>query len=101
MRARLELVSVLSAQQRKALLNGQTYVSPSYADLPKQLQDWMDLALGTGRLEPAQRNATRYMLQRRLEDDVEHLMINQVDPTGRPRSGGSVLPGARSSVDAL
>lgn len=95
MRARLELVAVLSVREREALLNGETYVSLPYAKVPKRIQALMDEALGTSRLEPARRRELRYMLQCKPSDGAEHLMINQVDATGRPRSGGSVIPGVK------
>jgi hypothetical protein len=101
LRARLELVAVLSAAEREALLKGGKYVSPPYAKLPKGTQALMDSALGTGRITQAQRDETRYKLQLGWEEDSEQLMISQVDPTGRPRSGGSVMPGVKRSPNEI
>lgn len=94
LRARLRLVEILTPSQREDLLKGRPYVSKPYAKLPKQVQSWMDEALGVGRLDPALRDATRYQLRRSHQDGAHHLMISQVDPrTGKPTSGGSVVPG--------
>lgn len=101
MRARLELVAVLSAPEREALLNGAKYVSPPYAKLPQGTRALMDSALGTGRVNPAQPDETRYILQLREVEGSEQLMINQFDSTGRPRSGGSVMPGVRRSPNEI
>lgn len=94
LRARLELVGLLSAREREdLLLNGRVFVSEPYGKLPRQVQSWMSEALGVDQFVPATRNAIRYQLQCRYTDGALAVMINQVDPMGRPRSGGSVMPG--------
>jgi hypothetical protein len=99
LRARIQLVALLTPGEREALLNGREYVSPPYAQLPAKVQALVDdSALGVHRLDPVRRKEFRYMLRRSRSDEGDHLMISQVDPlTGRPRSGGSIMPGVRVS----
>jgi hypothetical protein len=100
LRARLELVAILSDREREDLLRGSAYLSPPHKDLPKRVQELMRSAVGTRGFEGAALDALRYRLQVRSEDGVQHLMINQVDPAGKGRSGGSVMPGVRLAPKA-
>jgi len=93
LRARLQLVGLLTPREREELLSGRTFRSEPYAKLPKKVQGWMGDALGVDRLDPAVRDATGYLLRRTHQDGAHFVMISRVDPHGRPTSGGSVMPG--------
>lgn len=95
LRSRLQLVAVLSPREREANLRGQPYTSAPYAKLSRQMQTWVNEALGVGRLPAPERDVTRYMVSRRPSDGGMHLMINVVNGQGKVGSGGSVLPGVR------
>jgi hypothetical protein len=98
-RARLQLLQRLSLKERNALFDGQSYVSPPYGKLPKVAQAQMDSAIGTDQIDPALRVDYRYMLHICISEGAEQLMINQLHPDGRPRSGGSVVTGPRRGLE--
>lgn len=97
MKARMQLMGLLSPAERAAVLAGNDYLSPPYDRLPASAQQVLDAAFGTEKLTAEEHSRLAFRLRRSQSDGSEQLMISfgTEGPQGRWGSGGSVMPGIR------